>query len=79
MSDEIILQFAQTSDLSNLRSVNLSRCSEITVNSVELLVETCQGLTELNLSHCQNISLRDAENLRKMSRDRPVRPSITWV
>lgn len=79
LSDEVIIQFIQSSDLSNLRSMNLSRCSEISVAPVELLVRTCQGLTQLNLSHCQNISLRDAESLRKMSRHRGVKPNITWL
>ncbi|KAL9982234.1 hypothetical protein ACROYT_G004259 [Oculina patagonica] len=79
LSDEIIIQFIQSSDLSKLRSVNLSRCSEISMEPVELLVETCQGLTQLNLSHCQNISLRDAESLRKISRHRRVKANITWV
>lgn len=79
LSDEIILQFTQSSDLSNLRSMNLSRCCEISVEPIESLIRTCQGLTQINLSHCQNISLRDAENLMKMSRERRMKPKITWV
>lgn len=82
LSDEIITQFIRSSVLSKLRSMNLLRCCEITVEPVELLLETCTGLTQLNLSHCQNISLRDAEHLRKMSRGRGLNlnsPNITWV
>ena len=78
LSDEIITQFTQSSVLSKLRSINLSRCREITVEPVESLLETCKDLAQLNLSHCQNISLRDAEHLRKMSRDRSLNPNITW-
>ena len=79
LSDEIITQFIRSSVLSKLRSMNLSRCREITAEPVELLLATCKGLTQLNLSHCQNISLRDAEHLGKMSRGRGVEPNITWV
>ena len=79
LSDEIVLLFIQSSDLSNLRSMNISRCCEISVAPIELLVEVCKSLTQLNLSHCRNISLRDAESLRKLSRDHGVRLNITWV
>ena len=79
LSDEIFTQFIRSSVLSKLRSMNLSRCCEITVEPVELLLETCKGLTQLDLSHCQNISLRDAEHLRKMSSGCGVNPNITWV
>ena len=79
LSDEIFTQFIRSSALSKLRSVNLSRCCEISVEPVGLLLETCKHLTQLNLSHCQNISLRDAELLRKMSGDRGIKPNITWV
>lgn len=79
LSDEIIAQFVQSSVMSKLRSINISWCCEISVEPVRLLIETCKGLTQLNLSHCQNISLRDAEHLRKMSRDSCHKPNITWV
>lgn len=79
LSDEIITQFIRSSLLSKLRSMNLSRCCKISVEPVELLLETCKSLTQLNLSHCQKISLIDAENLRKISRNRGLKPNITWV
>lgn len=79
LSDEITTEFIRSSVLSKLRSMNLSRCCEITVESVELLLETCTSLTQLNISHCHNISLRDAEHLKKMSRGCGVNPNITWV
>lgn len=79
LSDEIITEVIHSSVLSKLRSMNLSRCCEITVESVELLLETCTGLTQLNLSHCKNISLRDAEHLKKKSRGCGVNSNITWV
>ena len=79
LSDGIVLQLIQSSDLSSLRSVNVSMCCEISVESVKLLVKTCKLLSQLNLSHCQNISLRDAENLRKVVRDSKSRLNITWV
>lgn len=79
LSDEIILQLIQSSGLLLLRSVNLSMCSEISVESVELLIKTCKGLSQLNLSHCRNISLCDAENLKKVARDSKSTPKIAWI
>lgn len=79
LSDEILQQLMQSSNLSHLRSLNLSRCSEISVEPIHSLIGACKNLKQLNLSHCKNISLQDAENLRKISGERRVSLNISWV
>ena len=79
LSDDVLLQLMKSSSLSHLRSLNLSRCSEISVEPVMFLAERCKNLTQLNLSHCRNISLRDVENLNKVTRECGRRLNVAWV
>ena len=79
LSDEILLQFMKSSTLVHLRLLNLSGCCEISVEPIISLAGTCKSLTQLNLSHCQNISLREAENLRQISRECGVKLNVIWV
>jgi len=79
LNDDILLDFMKSSNLTHLRSLNLSRCCENSVEPIKLLLEACKSLSGLNLSHCLNISLQDAEYLRKISKKCRVRLNVTWV
>ena len=79
LRDDIVLQFIKSLNLLQLRSLNLSRCSEISVEPLVLLAERCKNLTQLNLSHCRNISLQDVEYLRKVARQCGLGLNVAWV
>lgn len=79
LTDEILLQLMKSSSFSHLRSLNLSRCHELSVEPMFLLSETCANLVQLDISHCQNISLQDVEDMKRVNRDRGVRLNVTWV
>ena len=79
LDDDDISQFVQSSSLSCVRSLNLSRCSQITSEAIEILVKTCKSLSRLDLSYCKQISLQDVENLRRLSKEHGCKAIIMWV
>lgn len=79
LTDEILLQLMKSSSFSHLRSLNLSRCHELSVEPMFLLSETCANLVQLDISHCLNISLQDVEDMKRVNRDRGVILNVTWV
>lgn len=79
LTDAILLQVIQSSNVSDLRSINLSRCSEVSVEPIYVLIDDFKSLKHLNLCHCQNISLQDVENLRKKCRGCGVSLDIEWL
>lgn len=79
LTDTILLQVIQSSNVSDLRSMNLSRCTEVSVEPIYMLMGALKSLKHLNLCHCQNISLQDVENLRKKCRGYGVSLDIEWL
>ena len=79
VNDEVLEQVCRSSSSLALRTLDLTHCDVITIESVSEVVEKCRNLRRLDLSHCKQIDSGFISQLKKNLKKTPNPLEITWV
>ena len=79
VNDEVLEQVCRSSSSLALRTLDLTHCDVITIESVSEVVKKCQNLRRLDLSHCKQIDSGFISQLKKNLKKTPNPLEITWV
>lgn len=80
INDEILEQVCKSSSSLALRTLDLTNCNAITVESVRSIVENCRNLRLLDLSHCKQVDFASVSQIKKnLKGTRRNLLQIVWV
>ena len=79
VDDEVLQNFLESSSNAKLCTLNLSGCENITIASVYKVLESCNNLRLLDLSHCWHVGQSDVSTINVQMKKSGNPLEIIWV